>query len=118
MYWQLTYIRPLVTDDTLRTQPLGTIPDGQQPAVATSAPSQPATRDGTYQGLYQTIPEVRQNDGAYEMIPPAEGTQGDRSEMPYANTRQYENTRRAWTGKLQYTHDFVIVFVLFYSRFF
>ena len=95
MYWQLTYIRPLVTDDALRTQPLATIPDGQQPAVATSAPSQPSTRDGTYQGLYQTIPEVRQNDGAYEMIPPAEGTQGDRSEMPYANTRQYENTRRA-----------------------
>ncbi|KAK2149377.1 hypothetical protein NP493_2996g00015 [Ridgeia piscesae] len=88
-------VNVVVINDALRTQPLATIPDGQQPAVATSAPSQPATRDGTYQGLYQTIPEVRQNDGAYEMIPPAEGTQGDRSEMPYANTRQYENTRRA-----------------------
>ena len=44
-----------------RTHPLTTLLDDQQAAVATSAPTQPATRGSTYRGLYQTITEARQN---------------------------------------------------------
>ncbi|KAK2170882.1 hypothetical protein NP493_1127g01020 [Ridgeia piscesae] len=57
-----TTYRSLVAKLTKKVEcPLTTSLDGQQAAVATSAPTQPATRGGTYRGLYQTITEARQN---------------------------------------------------------
>ena len=66
--------------------------DVNQSSVTSSEPVQAVTRDGTYQGLYATIPEAQQNGGEYEEVRLSQGIQGDASEVPYANTRQYENS--------------------------
>ena len=64
--------------------------DVNRSTVTSSEPDQAATRHGTYQGLYATIPEAQQNGGEYEEVRLA---QGNSSEVPYANTRQYENSQ-------------------------
>ena len=69
--------------------------DVNRSTVTSSEPIQVATRDGTYQGLYATIPEAQQNGGEYEEVQLAQVTQGNTSEVSYANTRQYENSQLA-----------------------
>ena len=89
-----SYVQLIISDAGPRTHPLTVSSDVNRPTVTSSQLTQAATRDGTYQGLYQTIPEVRQNGAEYERVRP-EGIQGELNEVPYANTRQYENTRLA-----------------------
>ncbi|KAI0231095.1 hypothetical protein LSAT2_018537 [Lamellibrachia satsuma] len=83
-------------DGTLRAMVALTVSsDVNRSTVTSSEPVQVATRDGTYQGLYATIPEAQQNGGEYEEVRLSHGTQRDTREVPYANTRQYENSQLA-----------------------